>query len=197
MPVTDGGVFSALQSSRHAHISLSFPLFPTHFCFDLLLRLDDREWEALSRKWTASSLAQLCLMFHAKSCRYIAFYPYRKTWTSYKNCYILSYDSKYMSRKYFHAKEFALLLLTRSFTLPNCPGGPGSPFSPGGPIGPTGPGSPMRPLSPWTPLSPGMPGSPCVKKQSIVGFKLSFCDNSTCVRGTNTPSSFLLVETAL
>lgn len=49
MSVTHGGVFAALQSSRHAHVSLSFSLSPSLSLSDLLLRLDE-EWEALSRK---------------------------------------------------------------------------------------------------------------------------------------------------
>lgn len=193
MSVTDGGVFPALQSSWHAHISLSFPLFPTLSCFDLLLRLDDQEWEALSRERTTSSLAQLCLMFHAKNCRYIAFHPGWKNEASYTNCHILSDDLNYTRRKNFNAEEFANLLLTRSFTLPSCPGGPGSPFSPGGPIGPTMPRSPMRPLSPWTPLSPGMPGSPYVKKKALLFLSLP----SVQIPHVYVTHRFFLVETYL
>lgn len=48
MSVTDGGVFSALQSAWHTHISLSSSVSLS--LSDLLLRLDDQEWEAWSRK---------------------------------------------------------------------------------------------------------------------------------------------------
>lgn len=67
MSVTHGGVFAALQSSRHAHISQSFSLSPSLSLSDLLWCLDE-EWEALSRERTAASLAQPCLMFHAQIC---------------------------------------------------------------------------------------------------------------------------------
>lgn len=80
MSVTHGGVFAALQSSRHAHISQSFSLSPSLSLSDLLWRLDE-EWEALSRKRTAASLAQA--LFDV-SCTNLLLhhFPY-ENWASY------------------------------------------------------------------------------------------------------------------
>lgn len=161
MSVTDGGIFSALQSSWHTHRSLSFPLFPFLSLPDLLLCLYDQEWEALSRRWSASPLAEvseLCLMFRTESCRYTVSHFGSKNSASHTN---------HESMLAFKWSACLIQTLTRSCILPNCPGGPESPFSPGGPISPTGPGSPMRPLSPWRPLSPGIPGSPFIKKAVV------------------------------
>lgn len=163
LSVTHGGVFTALQSSRHAHILLSFfPSLPPSLS-DLLLRLDDQEWEVLSRKRTVTSLAQPCLMFHAESVAAPFFTQGMRT--------ELVTQAQGGSRLKVSAIWEDTLCLpggtvdaniqhTRKLTPPSSPGGPGSPFWPGGPMSPSGPGSPCRPLSPWTPLSPEIPGSP-------------------------------------